>query len=148
MGLFFILNYHLRKETRACRGTDIVGGCQRGKVIECVHPQERTAPGPFIIHARCLCQALPGFKHLFVRSCVPGKPFPIRFIEIENLRGFCHRNHPADAVPLPDSLLQEFRPVSVQFFFREIVIQMDQGHYPVQPVGAVRIGCKYIRQRI
>ena len=194
MGLFFILNHHLRKEACACRGADIshqppafnavlvvgpalvpalymgyivcvpyppgrvfgiiefrpilrpadtlskLGGRQCGKVIECVHTQERTAPGPFIIHARSLSQALPGLKHLFVRACVPGKRFPIRFIEIENLRGFCHRNHPVNAVSFPDSLLQEFGPVSVQFFLGKIVIQMNQRHDPVQPVRAVRVG--------
>ena len=194
MGLFFILNHHLRKEACACRGADIshqppafnavlvvgpalvpalymgyivcvpyppgrvfgiiefrpilrpadtlskLGGRQCGKVIECVHTQERTAPGPFIIHARSLSQALPGLKHLFVRACVPGKRFPIRFIEIENLRGFCHRNHPVNAVSFPDSLLQEFGPVSIQFFLGKIVIQMNQRHDPVQPVRAVRVG--------
>ena len=117
-----------------------LGGRQCGKIIECVHTQERTAPGPFIIHARRLSQTLPGLKHLLVRACFPCKCLPIRFIEIENLRGFCHRNHPVNAVSFPDSLLQEFGPVSVQFFLGKIVIQMNQRHDPVQPVRAVRVG--------
>ena len=40
-------------------------------------------------------------------------------------------------VSFPDPLLQEFGPVSGQFFLRKIVIQMNQGHYSVQPVRAV-----------